>query len=80
MMCEKERPTVTTPVTVATSLPREVPAGQQALEAWVGAQGLFQLCVFRLGFPQDGDVRVGVFPEGKEVLVGHVGLGECVGL
>jgi hypothetical protein len=29
-----------------------------------------QLCILRLGFVQDGDVRVGVFPEGKEVVVG----------
>jgi len=31
--------------------------------------GLLQLLVLRLGFLQDGDVGVGVFPEGKEVLV-----------
>jgi hypothetical protein len=31
---------------------------------------LVQLCILRLGFVQDGDVRVGVFPEGKEVVVG----------
>jgi hypothetical protein len=31
---------------------------------------LVQLCVLRLGFVEDGDVRVGVFPEGEEVLVG----------
>ncbi len=30
---------------------------------------LLQLRVLRLGFPQDGDVGVGVFPEREEVLV-----------
>ena len=36
---------------------------------------LLQLGVLRLGFLQDGDVGVGVFPEGEEVLVGGAGLG-----
>ena len=31
--------------------------------------GLLQLRVLRLGFLQDGDVGVGVLPEGEEVLV-----------
>src|ERR1035438_3597094 len=31
---------------------------------------LLQLREFRLGFLQDGDVGVGVFPEGEEVFVG----------
>ncbi len=31
--------------------------------------------VLRLGFLQDGDVGVGVFPEGEEVLVSGAGLG-----
>ena len=47
------------------------------------AQGLFQLCVFRLGLLKDGDVRVGVFPQREEVLVLTACLcriaGECVG-
>jgi|ERR1017187_9926445 hypothetical protein len=34
---------------------------------------LLQLRVLRLGFLQDGDVGVGVFPEGEEIIVG----GEC---
>ena len=34
---------------------------------------LLQLRVFRLGFLQDGNVGVGVFPKGKEVLVGRLG-------
>jgi hypothetical protein len=34
-----------------------------------------QLGVLRLGLLQDGDVGVGVFPEGEEVLVGGAGLG-----
>src|ERR1039457_6083876 len=33
---------------------------------------LLQLCVLRFGFFQDGDVGVGVFPEGQEGLI-HVG-------
>src|SRR5213592_2459198 len=36
-----------------------------------------QLRVLRLGFLQDGDVGVGVFPEGEEILIGGAGLG-CV--
>src|SRR5271168_2785068 len=36
-----------------------------------------QLRVLRFGFFQDGDVGVGVFPEGKKILVGGPGLG-CV--
>jgi hypothetical protein len=55
-------------------------AAQEVLEAPVGARGLFQLCVFRLGFLQDGDVGVGVFPEGEEILVGGAGFGEGVKL
>jgi len=31
-----------------------------------------QLRVFCLGFLQDGDVGVGVFPEGKEILVAAI--------
>jgi hypothetical protein len=34
---------------------------------------LLQLRILRLGFLQDGDVKVGVFPEGEEVLVGGAG-------
>jgi hypothetical protein len=36
----------------------------------VSRLSLLQLRVLRLGFLQDGDVGVGVFPEGEEVLVG----------
>jgi len=36
------------------------------------AQGSPQLAVLRLGLLQDGDVGVGVFPEGEEVLLGGV--------
>ena len=28
-----------------------------------------QLCVFRFSLLQDGDVRIGVFPEGEEILI-----------
>ena len=31
--------------------------------------------VFRLGLFEDGDVRVGIFPEGEEILIGVFGLG-----
>jgi len=53
----------------------EIHAAQEALKARVGAQGLFQLCVFRLGFLQDGDVGVGVFPEREEILIRGAGFG-----
>ena len=33
-----------------------------------------QLCVLQLGFLQDGNVGVGVFPEREEILVGGAGL------
>ena len=36
------------------------------------ALSLLQLCVLGLGFLQDGDVGVGVFPEGEEVLIRRV--------
>jgi hypothetical protein len=36
---------------------------------------LLQLHVLRLGFFQDGDVRIGVFPEGEEILVRGAGVG-----
>ena len=39
------------------------------------SSALLQLRVLRLGFVQDGDVRVGVFPEGEEVLVFSAALG-----
>jgi hypothetical protein len=34
-----------------------------------------QLRVLRLGFLQDGDVGVGVFPEREEILIGSLGFG-----
>src|SRR5271154_243429 len=37
------------------------------------ASQLLQLGVLRLGFFQDGNVGVGVFPEGEEILVGFSG-------
>ena len=36
---------------------------------------LLQLRILCLGFLQDGDVGVGVFPEGEEVLIGFAALG-----
>jgi hypothetical protein len=41
-----------------------------------GAIKLLQLGVLCLGLFQDGDVGIGVFPEGEEFLVGGAGLGE----
>jgi hypothetical protein len=34
---------------------------------------LLQLRVLRFGLLQDGDVGVGVFPEGEEILIGGAG-------
>ena len=59
-------------------LRREIHAAQEVLEVRGGARGLFQLCVFRLGFLQNGNVGVGVFPEREEILIGGAGLGEGV--
>jgi hypothetical protein len=39
---------------------------------------LLQLGVLRLGFLQDRDVRIGAFPERKEVLVGGAGVRSVV--
>ncbi|MGD0460185.1 MAG: hypothetical protein ABSC21_20860 [Terriglobia bacterium] len=55
-------------------LRREIHAAQEVLEVRGGARGLFQLCVFRLGFLQNGNVGVGVFPEREEILIGGAGL------
>jgi hypothetical protein len=47
------------------------------------AGGLLQLRVLRLGLFQDGDVGVGVFPQGQEILVSSAGLAgvalQCIG-
>src|ERR1035441_595165 len=40
---------------------------------------LLQFRVLRLGFFQDGDVGVGVFPEDEEVLVGTLRFGSVAG-
>ena len=53
---------------------------QKVQEVPAGAPHLLQLCVLRLGFLQDGDVGVGVFPDGEEVLIGGAGFGEGFGL
>ena len=37
---------------------------------------LLQLRVLGLGLLQDGDVGVGVFPEGEEILIGGFGFGD----
>jgi len=57
------------------TLRREVHTAQEVLEARVGARGLFQLCVLRLGFLEDGNIRVGFFPEREEILIDSGGLG-----
>ena len=41
---------------------------------WSPAQ-LSQLAVLGLSFQEDGDIRVGIFPQGEEILVGAAGLG-----
>ena len=66
--------------TCSLPLRRKVHTAQEFLEARAGARGLFQLCVLRLGFLQDGDVGVGVFPEREEVLIGGAGFGEGIRL
>jgi len=38
---------------------------------------LLQLRELRLGFLQDGDVGIGVFPEGEEILVGSFRFGDA---
>ena len=40
---------------------------------------LFQLRVFRSGFAKRRDVRVGIFPQGEEILVGSASLGRVAG-
>src|ERR1700693_5314708 len=40
---------------------------------------LLQLGVFRFGFFQDGNIRVGLFPECEEILVGGAGAGIVAG-
>ncbi len=54
---------------------REIHAAQEVLEARAGTRRLFQLCVLHLGFLQDGDVGVGVFPAREEILIGRPGFG-----
>ncbi len=61
----------------AQGLLQEVHAAEEGLEAgvavgWSPAQ-LSQLGVFSFGFLKDGDVGVGVFPQGEEVLVSAAG-------
>ena len=43
--------------------------GRTGSDAEFGRRALLQLRVLRLGFFQDGDIGVGVFPEREEVLV-----------
>ncbi len=57
--------------TCSLPLRPELHAPQEVMKA----RGLFQPCVLRLGFPQDGNIRVGVFPDREEILIGGAGLG-----
>ena len=41
-----------------------------AKSCWFHDERLLQLRVLRFGFFEDGDVGVGVFPEGEEIFVG----------
>ena len=47
------------------------------IRRWLRLSCLLQLRVLGFGFLQDGDVRVGVFPKGEEILIGSTGFG-CV--
>jgi len=40
-----------------------------------GRRLLLQLRIFDFGLLQDGNIGVGVFPEGEEILIGCLGLG-----
>src|SRR5262245_27300225 len=51
-------------------------AGSLLLQSLCIAKILLQFRVFRFGLLQDGDVGVGVFPEGEEVLVFATGVGK----
>jgi len=42
-------------------------------------RALLELSVLRLGFLQDGNVGIGVFPEGEEVLILGTSLGSVAG-
>src|SRR5580704_16901793 len=48
-------------------------------ESLVVRRVLLQFGVFGFGLEEDGEVGVGVFPEGEEVLVGGAGFGGVVG-
>ena len=56
--------------------------GRTAKKVNLAGEGLLQLGVLRLGLLQDGNVGVGVFPEGEELFVsgeppdsGDIGIG-----
>ena|SRR5437667_12638587 len=48
---------------------------ERSIATLKAAKRLLQLRVLRLGFLQDGDVGVGIFPEREEVLIGSAALG-----
>jgi hypothetical protein len=41
-------------------------------------QTLFQIRIFRFGFLQKRNIRIGVFPQGEALLIRDTGLGACV--
>src|ERR1051326_3593549 len=51
--------------------------------AWAVVGDRSQLCELGLGLLQDGNVRIGVFPQREEVLIGRTRFGsvalECIG-
>jgi hypothetical protein len=60
------RPNTSNPVNKAPSLARKL---GWSLNGKNLVPNSFQLCVLCLGLLQDGDVRVGVFPEREEILI-----------
>jgi hypothetical protein len=48
---------------------------QKLVDIYVVGPHLLHLLVLGFGFLQDGDVGIGVFPEGEEVLIGGTALG-----
>jgi hypothetical protein len=52
-----------------------LPCGRTGRWSEEGQSALLQLRVLPLGFFQDGNVGVGVFPQREKILVGGAGLG-----
>jgi len=58
---------------------REQISGDDCWELMSRIRWLVQLRVLRLGFDEDGDAGIGVFPEGEEILIGGFGFGGVAG-